>query len=119
MLDIKFIRENKDIVAAGAKKKHIDIDIDRLLVVDDMRKELQQKIDDKRAEQNIASTAIVSAKTPEEKQAVIERMADEGFLAGVALDDADYGDGLLIAATERRTRDEIDAYAQALQKVVR
>ena len=76
MLDIKFIRENKDIVAAGAKKKHIDIDIDRLLVVDDMRKELQQKIDDKRAEQNIASTAIVSAKTPEEKQAVIERMAE-------------------------------------------
>ncbi len=54
---------------------------------------------------------------------VIDRMADEGFLAGVALapggDDRDFGDGLLIAATERRTRAEIDRYAQALQKVVR
>jgi len=53
----------------------------------------------------------------------IDRMADEGFLAGVALDAGgdghDYGGGLLIAATERRTRDEIDRYAQALQKVVR
>ena len=29
MLDIKFIRENKDIVQAGAKKKHIEIDIEK------------------------------------------------------------------------------------------
>ncbi|MCB1015514.1 MAG: aminomethyl-transferring glycine dehydrogenase subunit GcvPA [Acidimicrobiales bacterium] len=50
---------------------------------------------------------------------VVERMADEGFLAGVALDESDYGDGLLVAATERRTRDEIDRYAQALEKVIR
>ena len=41
------------------------------------------------------------------------------FLAGVALDEADFGDGLLIAATERRTKDEIDRYAQALEKVIR
>ena len=31
MLDIKFIRENKDIVAAGGEEKHIDIDIDALI----------------------------------------------------------------------------------------
>mgnify|MGYP003395548634 CR=1 FL=1 len=31
MLDIKFIRENKDLVAAGAQKKHIDFDIKKLL----------------------------------------------------------------------------------------
>ena len=60
-----------------------------------------------------------AVRLPVPAETVIERMADEGFLAGVALDDADYGGGVLIAATERRTRDEIDAYAQALQKVVR
>ena len=60
-----------------------------------------------------------AVRLPVPAETVIERMADEGFLAGVALADADYGGGLLIAATERRTRDEIDAYAQALQKVVR
>src|SRR3989344_4280356 len=76
MLDIKFIRENKDIVAMGAKKKHIDVDIDKLIELDDKRKELQQQIDEKRAEQNNASDAIVSAKDPTEKQALIERMTE-------------------------------------------
>ena len=74
MLDIKFIRENKDIVAAGAKKKHIEIDIDKLLAADDKRRELQATIDEKRAEQNIASSAIASAKSDAEKQEVIARM---------------------------------------------
>lgn len=74
MLDIKFIRENKDIVALGAKKKHIDIDIDKLLAVDDKRRELQLSIDQKRSEQNIASDAIASAKSDDERQQIISRM---------------------------------------------
>ena len=74
MLDIKFIRENKDIVALGAKKKHIDIDIDKLLAVDDKRRELQQLVDQKRSEQNIASDAIASAKNDDEKKEIIARM---------------------------------------------
>ncbi len=37
MLDIKFIRENKDIVQAGAKKKRIEIDIEKLIALDDTR----------------------------------------------------------------------------------
>ena len=74
MLDIKFIRENKDIVAAGAKKKHIDIDIDKLLSLDDKRRELQAMVDAKRAEQNLASNTIASAKSDAEKKEVIARM---------------------------------------------
>ena len=76
MLDIKFIRENKDIVAAGAKKKHITVDLDRLLELDEKRRELQAKIDEKRAEQNVASNAIASAKNDVEKQEVITRMTE-------------------------------------------
>ncbi|MGH2684442.1 MAG: glycine dehydrogenase, partial [Actinomycetota bacterium] len=49
---------------------------------------------------------------------VIDRMAEEGFLAGVELSE-EYGGGLLVAVTERRTREEIDSYAAALEKVVR
>ena len=75
MLDIKFIRENKDVVVAGAKKKHIAIDIDRLIALDDQRKLLQQKIDEKRSEQNIASTAIMATQDPAEKAAIIEKMS--------------------------------------------
>ena len=74
MLDIKFIRENKDIVAMGATKKHIEIDLDKLISLDDKRKELQQLIDEKRTEQNTASNAVVSAATSEEKQSIIASM---------------------------------------------
>ena len=48
MLDIKFIRENKDLIAAGAKKKHIEFDVDALLVLDDKRRELLGLIEKKR-----------------------------------------------------------------------
>ena len=51
---------------------------------------------------------------------VIDRMADAGFLAGITLGEAfDDGEhGLLVSVTERRTRDEIDAYVTALAKAV-
>ena len=55
---------------------------------------------------------------PVPAETVVERMAEEGFLAGVPLGD-EYGGGLLVAVTERRTRAEIDAYVAALEKVVR
>jgi seryl-tRNA synthetase len=74
MLDIKFIRENKDIVIAGARKKRIAVDIDALLALDDRRRILQASIDEKRAEQNVASHAITSAGNEEERQLVISKM---------------------------------------------
>ncbi len=61
----------------------------------------------------------------------IERLAEEGYLGGVALDalvgeggDGSLGadaarHGLLVAVTERRTRDEIDGLVAALDKVLR
>ncbi len=57
---------------------------------------------------------------PVEASVVVERMADAGFLAGIPLGDQfDGGDhALLVAVTERRTRDEIDAYVTALAKAV-
>ncbi len=75
MLDIKFIRENKDIVKAGAKKKHIDVDIEKLIELDDKRRELQQQLEEKRTEQNKASEMIPKA-SPEERQTIIARMSE-------------------------------------------
>ncbi len=61
-----------------------------------------------------------AVRLPRPADVVIERMADAGFLAGISLDGAvaDGGHGLLIAATERRTAAQIDAYAAALAKAV-
>ena len=47
---------------------------------------------------------------------VIERMAEEGFLAGLPVE-AGGREGLLIAVTEKRTRAEMDAYVAAMAKV--
>jgi len=73
MLDIKFIRENKDIVIAGAKKKHIKVDIEKLLSLDDKRRELQKKFDDTRAAQHAASEKIAKA-SAEERSILIGEM---------------------------------------------
>ncbi len=75
MLDIKFIREHKDIVAAGAKKKHIKVDLDRLLLLDDKRRQLQVRVDEKRAEQNAASEKMTNVST-EERETLIGRMQE-------------------------------------------
>jgi glycine dehydrogenase subunit 1 len=58
---------------------------------------------------------------PVAAEVVVERLVDEGFLAGIALGE-EYGAadrGLLVAVTERRTRQEIDAFAAAFDKAVR
>lgn len=61
MLDIKFIRENAEIVKFAAKKKKISVDIDRLLVVDDARRERVTSLETKKAEQNRVSADIARA----------------------------------------------------------
>lgn len=68
MLDIHFIRENADIVKAGAAKKHIAADIDRLIAVDDERKQLRLELDTKRAEQNRRSSEIQRAEGREREK---------------------------------------------------
>ncbi len=73
MLDINFIRENKEVIKAGALKKRITVDIDRLLEVDDERKTLRQQMDEKRAEQNRMSSVITRAQG-DERTKLIEGM---------------------------------------------
>jgi glycine dehydrogenase subunit 1 len=51
---------------------------------------------------------------------VAARLAKQHILAGLPLKtfDRKLGDCLLVAVTERRTKDEIDAFADALAKAV-
>jgi seryl-tRNA synthetase len=76
MLDIKFIRDNKDLVKEGTRKKHIDFDVEKLLAVDDERKKIMALVETKRAEQNAASDRIAKAQTIEERHALITAMQD-------------------------------------------
>lgn len=73
MLDIKFIRENLEIVKLAAKKKKSTVDLDRLVAVDDNRRALMTELESKRAEQNKVSDQIPQA-SPEERGSLIEQM---------------------------------------------
>ncbi len=66
MLDIKFIRENKELITLGAQKKHMDFNVDALIEVDDKRRELLASIEKKKAEQNDVSRKIIG--TPQEEK---------------------------------------------------
>jgi seryl-tRNA synthetase len=55
MLDIKFIKENKDIVAAAIKNRNRELDLDELLNVYEERKDLRKKIDETNQKRNEAA----------------------------------------------------------------
>jgi seryl-tRNA synthetase len=74
MLDIKFIRENKDIVQLGAKKKHVDINIDALIALDDERLKILKEIEELRTEVNKVSLNISRNQDPALKLQIIEEM---------------------------------------------
>ncbi|MGO9334127.1 MAG: aminomethyl-transferring glycine dehydrogenase subunit GcvPA [Acidimicrobiales bacterium] len=61
--------------------------------------------------------------TPVAPEKLIERLVEDGFLAGVPIgpgfEGTAYDGGLLVAATEKRTRAEIDDFASAFEKAVR
>ena len=53
MLDIKFIRENPEVVKAGAQKKQMDPSVvDQLLLIDEKRRDLITRIEELRSRRN-------------------------------------------------------------------
>ena len=74
MLDIKFIRENKEIVKAGAKKKHVIIDIEELITLDDKRLLELKAVEELRGEVNRVSNDIARNQDEALKVQLIEEM---------------------------------------------
>lgn len=79
MLDIKFIRENLDLVKTGALKKNIKIDLDALVTLDDARRQLVTEMEAKKAKQNTATQEIATADeaTRAERIAEMKVLKDE------------------------------------------
>jgi seryl-tRNA synthetase len=74
MLDIKFIRENKDIVISGIKKKRSDVDIDQLLDLDEKRLTTMARAEALRSEQNRMNASIAAEKDFNVRQQMINEM---------------------------------------------
>ncbi len=75
MLDIKFIRDNLDIVKMAAVKKKIKVDLDRLIAVDDERRSVMTALEQKKAEQNRVSAEIPTAEEVVRGQLITEMQA--------------------------------------------
>jgi seryl-tRNA synthetase len=67
MLDIKFIRENKEAIAEAAKNKNIDVELDKLLVIDKKRRSLMIELDKVRAKRNEVAKSTQGARPTEEQ----------------------------------------------------
>lgn len=95
MLDIKFIRENPERVQdAAVKKGYKDVDIKKLLAVDDGRRALQQEVDELRTKRNEIASQMKGGKPD---QALI----DEGKQIKVALAERE----TYLAAAEQETNE--------------
>jgi seryl-tRNA synthetase len=74
MLDIKFIRENKQVVQDAIQKKSISIDLDHVLVLDDERLRLLRAIEELRSEQNLVSDRMPTVTDTSERELLISEM---------------------------------------------
>lgn len=86
MLDIRFIRENATHVQESAARKGYSVDIDKLLQLDDARRQLQQQVDVLRTKRNEIATSMKGGRpeqslVDEGKQLKIELAERERYLA--------------------------------------
>lgn len=76
MLDIKFIRENPDLVKEAAKKKRINFDVKELLKADEERRKAIKILENLRREQNEKSDAVAEIKDETEKEKAIAALKE-------------------------------------------
>ncbi len=81
MLDIKFIRENPDLIKDAVRRKRLNFDVDALIKADDERREALKDFEEAKAMQNKVSDEIAQISDPEEKQKKIAEMKE--YKAGV------------------------------------
>jgi seryl-tRNA synthetase len=77
MLDIRFIRENAELVEDNAKAKGYNVSIADLLKVDSDKKALQQQADELREKRNVISSQIKGGKPSDELITEAKTIKDE------------------------------------------
>ena len=80
MLDIKFIRENREVVEKAIVDKHAEpVDLDAVIALHDKRKDLQQQLSDKNGERNRAAEArdVETGRRLKEEVQALETQIDE------------------------------------------
>lgn len=79
MLDLKFIRQNPDLIKQAIKNKNEKADIDKLLSIDKKRRAMLQEVDELKATRNRVSKEIGALrKAGQEAQTAIREMQEVG-----------------------------------------
>ena len=76
MLDIKFIRENPDLIRQAGQKKRLEFDVDRLIAVDEERRKVLAEVEDLRAKQNRASDRVAILDDEESKKTAVNDLRE-------------------------------------------
>ncbi len=84
MLDIRFIRENPELVAKNAENKGYHIDIGDLLKKDQTKRKLQQRADELREQRNAISSQLKGGRPSDDLVATARNIKEE--LAGLEAD---------------------------------
>ena len=74
MLDIKFIRQNIEIVKKAIQNKNIDLDLDKLLAADERKRHVMTELEQLRSEQNKKSKGPQSPENIEESRGLKEKI---------------------------------------------
>ncbi len=62
MLDLKFIRENLEVLKNKLSKRNLEINLDHVIEIDQKRREIIQEVETLRNERNTVSEIIAAAK---------------------------------------------------------
>ena len=76
MLDVKFIRENPDLVKQAVRKKRLEFGVDEFLVLDENKRKLMAEVEELRAKQNRASDRISAIADENEKNAAVKELRE-------------------------------------------
>ena len=74
MLDIKFIRQNPEVVRKAIQNKNSSLDLDKLLAADERRRHVLQEYEQLKAEQNKGSKGPQSPERIDELRAIKEKI---------------------------------------------
>lgn len=74
MLDIKFIKENLDLVKKNNEHRHVKVDIDALIQLDEKKKAIQTKLEELRAQKNQGSKEKPTEETIEQMKKLGEQI---------------------------------------------
>ncbi len=72
MLDLKIIRSQPEVIAENCRKRNVDVDIEKLLALDEQVRQITSEVDTVRQRRNDISNKMKGKIPPEERQPLIE-----------------------------------------------